>query len=134
MSNVDDIDIETLRRSRWARLCPPLSEFFGQLTHFHWPKTKAEVTDCTPVRASTWAPIREDGWEQIGGYTVTFQYCVDGTRYNGITKSSFEVQKLDTFPIRYHPRRPEENNTVGSTNSRASLLVGLLVSMNERQV
>jgi hypothetical protein len=30
------------------------------------------------------------------------------------------------FPIRYNPRNPEENNTLDSTNSRATLVTKLL--------
>jgi hypothetical protein len=134
LSGENDIDIETLRQSRWARLCAPLSEFFSQLSHFHWPEAKAEVIDCTPVqplsvgrsRFLPYGPSQFDGWETVGGYAVTFCYSVDGRSYKGLTKSSFEVQKHDMFPIRYNPRNPEENNTLDSTNSRATLVTKLL--------
>jgi hypothetical protein len=71
-------------------------------------------------------PNRVDGWEITGGYAVTFSYAVGGMSYKGLTKSSFEVRENDTFPIRYNPRHPEENNSLGSANSRAALLARFL--------
>jgi hypothetical protein len=126
LTDSNDIDIETLRQSRWIRLLAPVSELYSQLSHLHWHKAEAHVIDCTPIGATRYPMLPEDGWTRIGGYTVTFSYSVGGRTYKGLTESSFKVETHDTFPIRYNPRHPEENNTVGSINSRASLFAKFL--------
>jgi hypothetical protein len=126
LTDSNNIDIETLRQSRWLRILAPVSELYSRLFHLHWSKVRAEVIDCTPIAATKYPILPEDGWMRIGGYTVTFSYSVGGRTYKGLTESSFKVATHDTFPIRYNPRHPEENNTLGSTNSRASLFAKFL--------
>ena len=133
MSEENDIDIETLRKPRSARFRETLSEFASRLSHRGWKKIEAQVRDCTLVPPSTY-PIEVDSWRQIGGYAVSFTYEVDGKTYSGMFNSPVKVQEQDQFVIRYNPRHPEENNSLGSENSwvtlytkLASIVLGLLM-------
>jgi hypothetical protein len=124
LSEENDIDIETLRKPRSTRFREMLSEFIGRLSHRGWKKIEAQVRDCTLVPPSTY-PSRYDGWNRIGGYAVSFTYVVNGKAYPGMLNSPVEVQAHDRFLIRYNPRHPEENNSLGSENSWVTLYTTL---------
>jgi hypothetical protein len=104
----------------------------------HWPQTEAEVTDCRRVHGDT---RRWDGGgpdPQLPHYTVGFAYTVGGARYTGVLSSTVQVEPRDTFPIRYNPDHPDQNNSLASeidhsvvfrdyTWAMGALILGIMV-------
>lgn len=102
----------------------------------HWAETEAEVTDCTFARMR--ALIDGGGVDdELAHYAVGFSYRVGGKSYSGELSSPVEVERGDTFTIRYNPDRPEQNNSVASELDRpwfkdymyvvGALILGLLL-------
>ncbi|HXE08915.1 MAG TPA: DUF3592 domain-containing protein [Acidobacteriaceae bacterium] len=137
MTEFPETDLETLRRSRVARLEADLHELASRLTHLHWPSTEAEVTDCRQIRFGRFGrhylsnSLGEVPDLLLSGYAVGFRYSVDGTSYGGTLNSLVEVEPGDRFEIRYNPQSPEENNSICSKNSPSSILspiIGVLIA------
>jgi hypothetical protein len=81
--------------------------------HHGWLETKAEVTSCVYIRASSY---RGDGIPAY--YAVGFTYRVNGKKYADATASSVEVQLQDKLSIRYNPDHPDQNNSLASVCDR----------------
>jgi hypothetical protein len=124
LSEENDIDIESLRNSRSGNIHEMLSNGIYWSLHLHWPKTQAEVTECHAVKRSytgLHTSTIQPATPLLSGYVVSFTYFVDGRRYEGILDSPGEVEKHDTFDIRYNPLNPEQNNSNGSNNSLTTI-------------
>ena len=83
----------------------------------HWAQTEAEVTDCTFVRQKY--EFDAAGMDtDLAHYVVAFTYKVGGTTYSGVLSSPVEVERGDTFSLRYNPADPKENNSLESELDR----------------
>lgn len=134
MTEFPETDLETLRRSRVARLEADLHELASRLTHLHWPSTEAEVTDCRAAKNRYWGSGRYSNERVRLGYIVGFAYSVEGKAYAGTLNSPVEVLQGDRFALRYNPDHPNENNSICSDNSPSSifskwisLVLGILI-------
>jgi hypothetical protein len=102
----------------------------------HWAETEATVTDCTFASARD---LIDGGGvdDELAHYAVGFTYQVGGKTYTGALSSPVEVERGDTFALRYNPTRPEQNNSLASELDRpwfkdytyvfAAVIIGLLL-------
>jgi hypothetical protein len=112
MSESRNIDIETLRQSRWERVCDRTDVLFGWMRKRGWREAEAEVVECIPTRFHP--SYRTGAAPLVGGYVVTFNYEVDGKRHEGTTISPDPVELHSKVTVRYNPRHPERNNSFDS--------------------
>lgn len=137
----EDIDFDSFRKSRWQGLREWWQiqthqllfwghDVGGRFSQKGWIQTKARVISCTPVRRSRfYFPRRYPPLApSFGGWIVEFTYSVDGKTYDGVTNSPSEVQKDDTFAVRFNPSSPGENN---SLDSELSWVRGPIVAVYE---
>jgi hypothetical protein len=111
MSESRNIDIETLRPSRWERVCGRMDVLFGWVRKRDWLEAEAEVIECSSAERCT-GYCDYDG--PIPRHAVTFTYAVDGLTYKGMTISPVEVELHAKMTIRYNPRHPAQNNSFDS--------------------
>jgi hypothetical protein len=117
MSESRNIDIESLRRSPWEKICDRVDILFGWLRKRGWLEAEAEVIECIPAKSSMFygssAYYQPDG-PVVSGFVVTFTYKVDGECYEGTTISADEVELHGKVTIRFNPRHPAQNNSFDS--------------------
>lgn len=135
MSEERNIDYESFRKTHLERLRDWRAKHItkvrgwwkdalGLFTQRGWCETQAEIVSCTPVRTRYYG--WRSGWAGPGGWAVVFRYVIDGKAYDGAFNSMDKVEASDTFPIRYNPVRPEENN---SLDSKLSLFNGVVLGL-----
>src|SRR5579863_8685909 len=110
-----NIDIESFRRTPQERLRLRFKDLLSSFTHRGWLETDARVEQCGAME------VQDFG--SIGGYAAVLSYEVDGKRYEAEVVSLVQVEKDDTIRIRYNPRHPEQNNSIGSETSWSSPVV-----------
>jgi hypothetical protein len=114
MSESRNIDIESLRRSRWQKVCDRADVLFGWLGKRGWRETEAEVIGCISAQSRPNYQYYQRQGLWVSGYAVTFAYTVDGKRYEGTTISPERVEPDSRMTIRYNPRHPAQNNSFDS--------------------
>jgi hypothetical protein len=87
----------------------------------YWIRWPANVSTYLGANFITGSRAIQPATPLLSGYVVSFTYFVDGRRYEGILDSPGEVEKHDTFDIRYNPLNPEQNNSNGSNNSLTTI-------------
>jgi hypothetical protein len=118
-----DVGIIALKKPLRARFNGWLATNFDWVLKRGWIEVEAEVQDCTAIRTSHSARSTQPRW---GGYTVAFNYKIDGETYDGVTNTLDEVQPGDRFLIRCNPQHPQENNTFDSETNWVTALSGIL--------
>jgi hypothetical protein len=124
MSESGNIDIESLRRSQWDKVCDRMDILFGWVRKRGWLEADAEITECISAESSEYIATRSirlprPSTYQLGGpipsgYVVTFTYKVDGESYEGTTISPDGAELHGKMTIRYNPRNPAQNNSFDS--------------------
>jgi hypothetical protein len=114
VSEERDAGAGILMRERRGKSRGPFAKVGGGLFHRGWVQGEAEVLACSTSVSRRYVPTRPFGAIGVLPYVVTFQYVVNGNRYEGVLNSPDEVEKGDTFAIRYDPSHPENNNTFDS--------------------
>jgi hypothetical protein len=114
MNEDRDIDIESFRLSRMAKIRAKFPDLMSTLFHRGWVETEAEVQTCRLIRHKYPYMVSRSGTASIGGYVVMFTYVVHGKPYDGMVISPAEVQAHDRFAVRYNPRSPGQNNSLMS--------------------
>jgi hypothetical protein len=107
-----NIDIESFRRTPAENRRLWLSNILSSFSHRGWLETDARVEQCGAMQ------VQDFG--SIGGYAAVLSYEVDGKRYEAEVVSLFQVERGETVKIRYNPRHPEQNNSIGSQTNGAS--------------
>jgi hypothetical protein len=116
MSDQQDIGAGILMHEHPGKSLAQIANGGSGLFHRGWVEGEAQVIACsTPVsrRYTTPRPDGEGSSRDLP-YVVAFRYMVKGKSFEGTVNSPDEVQRGDTFPIRYDPRHPEKNNTFDS--------------------
>ncbi|MFZ0302532.1 MAG: DUF3592 domain-containing protein [Terracidiphilus sp.] len=109
-----NIDIESCRLTPAEKLRLWFNDLLGSFSHRGWKETDAQVEACGAM------DVLAGVYMSIGGYAVVLSYEVDGKRYEAEAVSSVKVEKGGTIKIRYNPRHPEQNNSIGSETNWTS--------------
>lgn len=118
MSESQNIDIESLRRTRWEKVCDRVDVLFGWIGKRGWVAADAEVIECVASRYH--ADYRTGAPSLVGAYMVAFAYKVDGKRYEATTISPDKVEPGEKMTIRYNPRHPAQNDSFDSETDWAA--------------
>ncbi len=93
----------------------------------NWVETTAKVYSCgwegTPERAFI---FRAPGDLSSGQYLVVFGYEADGNHCSGEFKSSKEWKEGSTFPLKYNPEKPDENDRADQNDGPLATILSWL--------
>ena len=142
MSESQDVDYQTFMKPRSAKMLDWFAGCFSFVTHRGWVDVDAEVTECIRIRSKgdfiDSNKLRSGSFSsmnsttQWGGYVVSFIYKVNGMKYQGFTTSSDQFKQGDSFPLRYNPSNPEQNNTFNSETNWTAIytkFLGLILGL-----